>query len=67
MIDLLKQHGCEANPYLGELMLRWEETATTHYRIEMMHIGDWLRIGENGVAKVMTDEEFKLKYEEIEK
>lgn len=27
--------------------------------------GDWVRIGENGVVKCYSDDEFKLKYEPI--
>ena len=30
-----------------------------------VHLGSWLRIGEDGRFKVMSSEEFDLKYEEV--
>lgn len=65
VIDVLKVHGCDATPYVGQIMLRWEESAGTKYSIEMMYVGDWIRIGENGHSKIMSDEELNLKYVRI--
>ena len=64
VIELLDRAGCDAHLYDGMLMLRWRED-WHRPSIEMMKNGDWLRLGENDVLKVMTDSDFRLKYESI--
>lgn len=65
VIDVLKQHGCNAVPERGQLMLRWEESANRKYSIEMMQVGDVVRIGENGTAKIMSEADYNASYELI--
>ncbi len=64
VIEQLFIHDCEAHVYGDQLMLRWKDDFRKP-SLEMMNVGSVLRIGENEVMKVMTPEEFKLKYEEI--
>jgi len=64
VVETLNSHGCEASPYDGKLMLRWRDDWHKP-SIEMMHFGDWLRIGENGQLKIMRQPEFDMKYERI--
>ena len=64
IIELLDRAGCDAHPYGGELMLKWRSNEVNP-SIDMFKVGSWLRLGENDVLKVMTDAEFKLKYEGI--
>jgi len=61
VVDLIAEAGGEASPYAGDLMVRWFGKQTPV--IDMFHRGMWLRQGENGVIKLMTDAEFQLKYE----
>jgi len=64
VIHQLHLHGCEAHAYGDQLMLRWKDDFRKP-SLEMMSLGAVLRIGENGVMKVMSPEEFALKYEPI--
>lgn len=61
IIDLIAGIGGEAVPYAGDLMVRW--FGKQEPSIAMFYKGMWLREGENGVIKLLTDEEFQLKYE----
>lgn len=64
IVELLFRAGCEAHLYGNELMLRWKNDFRKP-SIEMMKVGYWLRLGENDVLKIMSPEEFALKYQEI--
>lgn len=62
--ELLSAHA-EVTEYSGSLMLRWNSPTSHKMHIDMFHPSMWIRIGENGQMKTMTDQEFQLKYEEI--
>ena len=62
---LLESQGWEVAPYGDSLMIRWQEKVSGKCGITTVYKGHWLRIGENGEAKLFTDVEFKTKYEEI--
>ena len=61
---MLEAAGAEVSPYGEQLMLRWRNR-NSGLTIEMMDKWDWLRLGENGVLKMMKPDEFSLKYEEV--
>lgn len=65
--QLLQDVCVEVTPYGDALMLRRQviEHARPFTKIDMFYKGMWVRIGENGAMKLMTDDEFKLKYEPI--
>jgi hypothetical protein len=65
VMELMKTSGIEASPYGDAMMLRWVDPVHRNSRIDMFYPGMWLRIGENGIMKIMSDQEFKLKYEEL--
>lgn len=63
VINLIATAGGEASPYAGALMVRWFGKQSPS--INMFYKGMWLRQGENGVIKLMTDAEFTMKYEAV--
>jgi hypothetical protein len=65
VITTLQDFGCEVNTYGDQLMLRWKKSPHKP-AIEMLSVGMWLRLGENGELKVMPDAEFRAKYEELQ-
>ena len=65
IIELLDRAGCEAHMYGEVLMLHWRNDWYKGLAIDTMKIGYWLRLGENDVVKIMSPEEFNLKYEAI--
>jgi len=65
VIALLENHGSEASDYLEELIIRWRISERYRPDIMILKRGDWVRIGENSVAKIMSDAEFKMKYVQI--
>ena len=64
VIELLDRAGCDAHKYENDLMLRWRSDWVKP-SIDMMHVGYWLRLGENDVLKIYSPEKFALKYEAI--
>lgn len=64
VIALLEKHA-EVTPYGDSLMIRWNDPRSHKYHINTLYKGVWIRVGENGNMKTMSDEEFKLKYEEV--
>ena len=63
VITILEDGGNEVSLYAEHLMIRWKVPSPR--AIDTLQLGMWLRVGENGVVKMMTDEEFNLKYEEL--
>ena len=63
VVTLLESHGVEVSPYDDCLMLRWFDGRPDC--IKTLDTGMWVRVGENGSVKLMSDEEFQLKYEAI--
>lgn len=63
-VALLEKHA-EVSPYGELLMIRWSDPLSHKYHIDTLSKGVWIRIGENGGMKTMSDAEFKLKYEEV--
>lgn len=49
----------------GKIMVRFANPLPRQCTPNVMNVGDWLVIGENGIAKLYTDEQFKIKYEEL--
>lgn len=64
IITILEGGGNEVSLYAEHLMIRWKVPSPR--AIDTLKLGEWLRVGENGVVKMMTNEEFELKYEEIQ-
>ena len=58
VLSLLKQNEAEPHEYGAVIMIRYGDG-----RIETIGVGDWVRVGENGVVKTFTDDEFNSKYE----
>lgn len=67
VIQLLNDAGVEVTPYEDSLILRYKamDRDKPYSKIDTFTKGMWIRVGENGVVKIMKDEEFKLKYEPI--
>ena len=63
--DILGRAGCEVHPYGEQLMLRWRSDWYKGHAIDTMKAGYWVRIGENDMVKIMSPEEFDLKYQAI--
>jgi hypothetical protein len=63
LINLIKDAGGEAVPYGKDMLVRWKGTQKPS--IDIFFKGMWLRQGENGMVKLMSDIEFKLKYETL--
>ena len=64
ILELLDRAGCNASIYGDQIMLRWKDDFR-HPNLECISKNTWLRLGENDVLKVLTDAEFRLKYEDI--
>ena len=50
---------------LRQIMVRFSKPAPGQRMIDTLDAGSWVVTGENGAVKCYTDEQFKIKYEEV--
>ena len=69
MLAKLRQtDGCSAEQYKGSpdmILVRNTISDGMNPGIYTLYVGDWLVTGENGITKSYSDQEFKIKYEEL--
>lgn len=68
MVELIQATNREASAtrYGTEaIMVRFANPLPRQCTPAVMEVTDWLVVGENGVAKLYSDEQFKIKYEAL--